>query len=239
MMKRIFLFGVFFAFIGCTDDVTHENVERQNPHNNPEISPDGLKLKWVNGLFFSEYFYHTNGFVDSIYQIDRGGSYVTAKKFVYNDLNQITQITDYEIVKQAPKYNRKDVTYYTYNAINQIISTLIYDQNGVAINYQTHSYNRNGMLNNPSYIVIENGNVVKHRTTQYEFDGTINPHYNLYPQAYRVLKFINKNNITLTKYSDEDYHVHTLKYNEADYIIEEHISNTPLDAEDYRGFTYY
>lgn len=56
MMKRIFLFGVFFAFIRCTDDVTHENVERQNPHNNPEISPDGLKLKWVNGFFFRNIF---------------------------------------------------------------------------------------------------------------------------------------------------------------------------------------
>lgn len=113
-----------------------------------------------------------------------------------------------------------------------------YDQNNVAIQYRTFTYNRDGSLFNPSLKIV-NENVVKEGGVTYEFDNTRNPIYNIYPKAYRILNSVNKNNITLTKYSDTNFHEHTLKYNSLDYIVEEKISNMPTDTNDHIGYLYY
>lgn len=238
-MKKTALILFVFSLMACSnDDFLRSDLERQRNNQVAEIAPEGLKLKYKGGLYSDSYFYHANGFVDSISWFNNWQGNSAAQKFIYDKLNRIVAKKSYEIVPQAPKFNKIDITYYKYNSINQIISSLTYDKDSVAIAYNTYSYNKDGSLYNPS-VKIENGNIVKEGSVTYEFDNTPNPLYNIYPKAYRILNYVNKNNITLTKYSNDYFHVHTLKYNDKGYIIEEKISNMPTDTNDHIGYSYY
>lgn len=238
-MKKSVLLLFFFSIIACSDDnFSRNDFERQRNNQVAETAPDGLKLKSKGSLYSYTYFYHTNGFVDSIRWYNNWQGNSISKKFTYDNLNRIISIKTYDIVPQAPKFNKIDITYYKYNSINQIISSLTYDKDSVAIAYNTYTYNKDGSLFNPS-VKIVNGNIVKEGSVTYEFDQTPNPLYTIYPKAYRILNQVNKNNITLTKYSNDYFHIHTLKYNDKGYIIEEKISNMPLDTDDHFGYSYY
>src|SRR5690606_13084694 len=137
-----------------------------------------------------------------------------------------------------PQSNKKETTYYSYNTKNKIISATTYDKDSVAIAYKTFSYNSDGTLFSPS-VKIVNGNIVKEGSVTYEFDNTVNPLYIIYSILYRILNSIYKNNISLTKYSENNFHKHTLKYINENYIIEEKISNMLIDSNDHFGNLYY
>lgn len=238
-MKKSVLLLFFFSIIACSDDnFSRNDFERQRNNQVAETAPDGLKLKSKGSLYSYTYFYHTNGFVDSIRWYNNWQGNSISKKFTYDNLNRLISIKTYDIVPQAPKFNKIDITYYKYNSINQIISSLTYDKDSVAIAYNTYTYNKDGSLFNPS-VKIVNGNIVKEGSVTYEFDQTPNPLYTIYPKAYRILNQVNKNNITLTKYSNDYFHIHTLKYNDKGYVIEEKISNMPLDTDDHFEYSYY
>jgi len=239
-MKKILLFCTVLIFTACSDDFPMREGLEGTPGFGltAETPPEGLKLKSIGGLFSSQYYYHENGFVDSIYKINTWQGDVFTKKFIYNNLNQIIEVHSNEELPYAPDYNQKQIAYYTYNSVNQIISSITYDKNNVAIKYYTYSYNDDGTLLNPNKI-IEKENLVREGSVKYQFDNTRNPVYNIYPKAYRLINYISKNNIIVTETDDEVLHIHTLKYNNENYIIEEHISNMPLDSDDRRGFSYY
>lgn len=238
-MKNTLFILFLFSLISCSDDdFLRSDLERQRNNQVAETTPDGLKLKSKGSLYIYSYFYNNNGFVDSINLLNTIQGNYTSEKFIYNNLNRIVAKKSYDIILQAPQYNETNITYYKYNSINQIISSLTYDKDSVAIAYNTYSYNKDGSLFNPN-VKIENGNIVKEGTVTYEFDKYPNPLYTIYPKAYRILNHVNKNNITLTKYSDGYFHVHTLKYNDKGYIIQESISNMPPDTNDHLGYTYY
>lgn len=239
LMKNILCLFFISSLISCADDdFLRSDLERTRNNQVAEIPLDGLKLKSKGGLYSYSYFYNTNGFVDSIIWFNNWQGDSEGQKNFYDNLNRIVAKKSYKIIPQAPKYNTTDITSYKYNSINQIISSLTYDKDSVAIAYNTYSYNKDGSLFDPS-IKIENGNIVKEGSVTYEFDNTPNPLYTIYPKAYRILNHVNKNNITLTKYSNDYFHVHTLKYNDKGYIIEEKISNMPTDTNDHIGYTYY
>lgn len=239
MKNSVFLFFVF-SIIACSDDdFLRSDLERQRNNEVAETPPEGLKLKLKGGLYYTHFYHNANGFVDSTYSSDSWHGYEEVmEKYIYNEQNQIVECKIYYSFPHYPQKNRKEITYYAYNAKNQIISTTKYDQNNVAIQYSTFTYNRDGSLFNPSLKIV-NENVVKEGGVTYEFDNTRNPIYNIYPKAYRILHAINKNNITLTKYSENNFHEHTLRYNDVNYIVEEKISNMPTDTNDHIGYLYY
>ena len=239
-MKKTALLLSFFCLTACsTDDFLRSDLERERNNQIAEIPPEGLKLKLKGGLYYTHFYHNANGFVDSTYSSDSWLGYEEVmEKYIYNEQNQIVERRiDYSF-PYYPQSNRKETTYYTYNDKNQIISSTTYNQNNVAIQYLTFSYNRDGTLFNPS-VKIVNENVVKEGGVTYEFDNTRNPIYNIYPKAYRILNSVNKNNITLTKYSENNFHEHTLRYNDVNYIVEEKISNMPTDTNDHIGYLYY
>ena len=240
-MKNILYLVFIFSLISCADDdFLRSDLERLRNNQVAETPPEGLKLKSKYGLLSQQFFYNQNGFIDSISSYHSWGDDFS-QKYIYNNLNQIIE---YRYVVDEPHYPqayKKEITFYTYNTFNQIISSLTYDKNNIAIAYKTFNYNKDGTLFSPNK-VIANGNVVQDGSTKYQFDTFRNPYYNIYPKAYRILNFINKNNILLTErnYTSEVHiNVHTLKYNSENYIIEEHISDMPLDTDDHRGFSYY
>ncbi len=239
-MKKLVLLLFVFSLTACSnDDFLRSDFDRQRTNEVVETPPEGLKLKSKGGLYYTHFFHNTNGFVDSTYSSDSWLGYEEVmEKYNYNEQNQIVECKIYYSFPHYPQNNRKEITYYTYNAKNQIISTTTYDQNNVAIQYRTFTYNRDGSLFNPSLKIV-NGNVVKEGGVTYEFDNTRNPLYNIYPKAYCILHAVNKNNITLTKYSESNYHEHTLRYNDVNYIVEEKISNMPTDTNDHIGYSYY
>jgi len=239
MRKLIFLLSIFSLMACADDDFLRNDFERQRNNEIAETTPEGLKLKSKGALYYTQFFHNKNGFVDSTYSSDSWHGYnEVMEKYIYNKQNQIVECKIYYSYPHYPQSNRQEITYYNYNEENQIISRTTYDQNKTAIAYQTFTYNRDGSLFNPSLKIV-NENVVKEGGVTYEFDNTRNPLYNIYPKAYRILHAINKNNITLTKYSQSNYHEHTLRYNDVNYIVEEKISNMPTDTNDHIGYLYY
>ncbi|WLD22660.1 hypothetical protein NU10_07905 [Flavobacterium dauae] len=242
-MKNIIFLFLLVILVSCEDDIypVEENGILPEQEQIVETPPEGLKLKNKYGLISVEYFYNSNGFVDSLVSTDNWLGDYSTKKYIYNEINQIIERRYTEVIPNDPQYNKKEITYYTYNTANQIISSLTYDKNNVAIGYKTYNYNSDGTLFDTSKKVV-NGNVVQEGSTKYQFDTFRNPYYNIYPKAYRILNFVNKNNILVTEYysgTDIYTNIHTLEYNSDNYIISEYISNMPLDTDDRRGFDYY
>lgn len=240
-MKNILFVCFIFSFISCgNDDFLRNDLERQRNNQVAETPPEGLKLKYKHGLFSQQFFYNTNGFVDSI-NIYHSWGYDFSEKYIYNDLNQIIEYRYVLDDSDYPQAYKKEITYYTYNSINQIVKHVTFDDNNDKIDSITYKYTKDGNLLNANKKVV-NGNLVQDALRKYEFDTFRNPYYNIYPKAYRIINYINKNNILVTEniYGSNNYkNIHTLKYNSENYIIEEDISNMPLDSDDHRTFEYY
>lgn len=240
MKKTVLLLSIFSLTACSDDDFLRSDLERDRNNQIVETPPEGLKLKYKYGLVSQQFFYNQNGFVDSIYNYHSWGVDFS-QKYIYNKLNQIIEVRYNETVPQRPEYNKKDITFYTYNSINQITSAVTYDKDNVAIEHLTYNYNRDGSLFDANKKVI-NENLVEDGHRKYEFDSFRNPYYNIYPKAYRIINYINKNNILKTEStfgSDIYINIHTLKYNKENYLIEEHISDLGLDTDDHRHFTYH
>lgn len=247
-MKKILLFCTVLIFTACSDDFPmRENLEgTPGVGLTAETPPEGLKLKSVSSMYSPRFFYHPNGFVDSIHGYSGFSTlYEISKKFIYNDLNQIVESREYSEYPDYPESAEKVIIYYEYNRKNQIVSQNRYDEENKLISNTNYSYNSDGSLIHPYKIVVDENLVEENYSNshiKYQFDSTRNPYYNIYPKAYRIIKHINKNNIIITEnyYSfDTIINHHTLKYNTDNYVIEEHISNLPLDVQEYTSFSYY
>lgn len=235
-MKKLLFFCLALSLAACEDDikdVTEKNI--------PETPPQGLKMKMKEGYFTHKFFYHSNGFVDSI-SITRNNT--TSEKFIYNNLNQVVEVRYHSGHPDFPQYDKDEITYYTYNSQDQIDTAKTYDKNNTLLKSESYSYNSDGSLNNPMMTVKDENLIIQKSgtgTSTFTFDSFRNPYYNIYPKAYRTIKYINKNNIIKR---DETYGSTTvvypsvLKYNPQNYIIEERIQNAPLDSDDYNQFFY-
>jgi len=146
-MKKIIFFCIAISFIACNDEV---NDEPTNTSVIAETPPKGMKLKQKEGENIEHYFYHSNGFIDSIAAENRDR---ISKKFIYNELNQISVMRYWYKHATNPQYNRNDITYYIYNSSNQIISSKTYGKNDAMISFATYTYNSDGSLYNPVKIV--------------------------------------------------------------------------------------
>lgn len=218
-MKKLLLCSIVLFLTSCsTDDFNEQPVFL---HESP---PEGLKIRLVEGDEVTHYFYHANGFVDSIAKV--GKDVITTEKFIYNNNNQI--IKQETTKKQAAEtlFYIYTTSYFTYNYKNQIASTKTYNGNNDLIKKSVHNYNEDGTLYNPTHIV-KDGNLIQQNakglSNTFTFDTHRNPFFNIYPKAYRILKYINKNNITLQVTQTTNYtngYAYTLRYNEQGYIIQ-------------------
>lgn len=113
-MKRIALYIFGFLMIGCTSDDVTNRVDL------PEIetSPSGLKIKQVEGDNITQYFYHKNGFIDSISFI---GENIIAEKIIYNNTNQIIEKRYASKKASDTNFSIYNSTYFAYNNKKQII----------------------------------------------------------------------------------------------------------------------
>jgi hypothetical protein len=242
-MKNILFFFFIFSLISCADDdFLSSDLERQRNTLTPETPSEGLKLKHKFGFVFTNFHYHTNGFVDSTYTSDIMSGYQNiSEKFIYNKLNKIVERTIYNVYPYNPQSNKIVKIKYRYNLKNQIVSAIVIEEGTTIQDTLYYKYNQDGSLINPNKKVI-NENLVQDGSTKYQFDTLRNPYYNIYPKAYRIINYINKNNVLVTEntYGSNVYtNIHTLKYNSEDYIIEEHISDMGLDTDDHREFIYH
>lgn len=242
-MKKIVLLLSVFCLTACSDDnFLKSDLGRQRNNQIVETPPEGLKLKFKDGFIFTNFHYHKNGFVDSTYTSDIMRGYENiSEKFIYNKFNKIVERTIYHEYSYNPQSNKIIKIKYKYNLKDQIVSAIITNEGTTIQDTLYYKYNKDGSLLNPNKKVI-NENLVEDGHRKYEFDSFRNPYYNIYPKAYRIINYINKNNILKTEStfgSDVYINIHTLKYNKENYLIEEHISDMGLDTDDHRQFTYH
>lgn len=240
-MKNIYILVLMTTFLyGCNDEIfdIQDTVTA-------EIPLVGLKLKSKSGFISESFYYHSNGFVDSISSYHLfGGTF--ADKFIYNNSNQIIEIRNQEQFTNNPSSIEKKFYYFHYNNLNQIINKTTYNENNVLIDIVTYTYTSNGALNNANKTVL-NENLISESgggtLITYIHDTSINPYYNIYPKAYRTINYINKNN-TLKQVNVYDnletiINEHQLQLNELNYKVKEFITNMGLDADDSRTYIYY
>ncbi|MBA5791641.1 hypothetical protein H1R17_10480 [Flavobacterium sp. xlx-214] len=234
-MRNILLF-LCLCFIACDDEIHPSNDEVIIA----ETPPEGMKIKQKEGNSSQEYFYHNNGFIDSIYT-NKG--YIATEKFIYNKKNQITEVRVNYRNANASEFTTK-ITNYTYNDANQIILMEVYDKNNVLIDIKNYTYNADGTLYNPVKIV-ENENLVKENAPDtyitFKYDANPNPYYNIYPKAYKILNYINKNNLKLKTLKNSYQNLqwsHELSYNDNKYVTYEIIRNYENGYETNK-FHYY
>ena len=222
-MKNLLFLFLCLIIMGCDDEIHPLNDEVIIA----EAPPNGMKIKQMEGKSSQEYFYHSNGFIDSI-STDKGTT--AAEKFIYNNKNQIIEVRVNYKNTNDKEFN-KNTTYYTYNDDNQIILKEVYDKSSVLIDIKSYTYNTDGTLYNPVKIV-ENENLVKENAPDtyitFKYDTNPNPYYNIYPKAYKILNYINKNNLKLKTLKNSYQSLqwsYDLKYNDEKYITYEVIRN--------------
>lgn len=240
-MKKVLVFAVMVtSFYSCNDEIF--DIQEVD---NVEMPPAGLKLKSKKGLISERFYYHSNGFVDSISSYHLfGGTF--ADKFIYNNSNQIIEIKAQEQFTNNSSSIKKKFYYFHYNNLNQIISKSTYDENNVLLDSITYTYTSNGVLNNANKTVL-NENLISESgggtLITYIHDTSINPYYNIYPKAYRTINYINKNN-TLKQVNVYDnletiINEHQFELNELNYKVKEFITNMGVDTDDSRTYNYY
>lgn len=229
-MKKIIFICIGFTVISCDDAISLESIEEKQIAENPVA---GLKIRLKESentakKFTTEFFYNKNGFIDSIHTIKQN---IVSEKFIYNDLNQIVEVRAFSKNINESDYSVKNRTYYKYNNMNQIVNLETYNKNNILFNIQNYTYNIDGSLYNPVKIV-ENENLVKENSSDsyitFEYDVYPNPYYNIYPKAYKILNYINKNNLKLKKLKNSYQNLqwsYELSYNDDKYVTYEIIQN--------------
>src|SRR5690606_33026204 len=97
------------------------------------------------------YFYHANGFVDSIAKV--GKDVIITEKFIYNDQNQIIKQKTYKKKTTETLFSIYTTSFFTYNYKNQIASTKTYNDNNILKEKSLHNYNDDRTFYNPIHIV--------------------------------------------------------------------------------------
>lgn len=242
-MKKVYIFLSIAIFISCSDD--NAAIDQSN-ESLIEIAPEGLRLKTKNGMYLENYYYHSNGFVDSIHKTYQYGSPTTiSEKYMYNEYNQLTQI---KVVSQWPNDPQSLTTkthQFTYNNQNQItIETVSNENNDVVLSYN-YSYNAQNDLISEG-IVYQNGQILSESIENYQnvynYNTNINPFFIIYPSAYKKLRQISVNDVvqkTISNDLDTIIQSHSIEYNTNGFKIKEQIENAYPDTEDYIIYTYY
>lgn len=218
-MKKLLYFVSISFFCSCQNIDDYE--DNTTTHIVPETPPEGLKLKKRENIYMYEYYYHANGFVDSVYV--KKGEKVNTHKFFYNNLNQI--IEDQHIIRDLANVSSNTIktTSYYYNDQNQILATKVRDENEQLIEHNVFNYNKDGSLYNPT-ATVENENLItfngRDNYNICTFDSNRNPMYNIFPKAYRIINYINKNNIKtriIRSFRADIRYNYSLSYNAENY----------------------
>src|SRR5690606_22983506 len=107
-MKKLLFCSIILFLTNCsTDDFSEKYVLLH------ETPPEGLKIRLVEGDEVTRYFYHANGFVDSIAKV--GKDVITTEKFIYNDQNQIIKQKTYKKKTTETLFSIYTTSFFTYN----------------------------------------------------------------------------------------------------------------------------
>lgn len=233
-MKKLILFSsIAFALTSCNND-DNTNNEPQNPSYNNQI----LKLKEFRALATSKYFYHENGFVDSISTTRLGNTPTNIEsKLHYNSENRLTSMERWVDVSNTNEtIYEKDL--FEYNNKNLIVIKKVYDENQNLKQTLNYTYNTDGNLDETGQ-VYANGNLVQDGNITYSYDNKKNPFFEMYPLAYIRMNQINKNNLTQTNNQTETLETINWMYNQNGYPISFQKSPVlPADI-DYAEYIYY
>lgn len=233
-MKKLILFSsIAFALISCNND-DNTNNEPQNPSDNNQI----LKLKEFRALATSKYFYHENGFVDSISTTRLGNTPTNIEsKLHYNSENRLTSMERWVDVSNTNEtIYEKDL--FEYNNENLIVIKKVYDENQNLKQTLNYTYNTDGNLDEIGQ-VYANGNLVQDGNITYSYDNKKNPFFEMYPLAYIRMNQINKNNLTQTNNQTETLETINWMYNQNGYPISFQKSPVLPDDIDYAEYIYY
>lgn len=233
-MKKLILFSsIAFALISCNND-DNTNNEPQNPSDNNQI----LKLKEFRALATSKYFYHENGFVDSISTTRLGNTPTNIEsKLHYNSENRLTSMERWVDVSNTNEtIYEKDL--FEYNNENLIVIKKVYDENQNLKQTLNYTYNTDGNLDETGQ-VYANGNLVQDGNITYSYDNKKNPFFEMYPLAYIRMNQINKNNLTQTNNQTETLETINWMYNQNGYPISFQKSPVLPDDIDYAEYIYY
>ena len=143
---------------------------------------------------------------------------ITSGKIIYNNQNQIIKHE-----KHKKKLLKRCFQFIPFRILpiitkNQITSTKTYNGNNILKEKSVHNYNEDGTLYNPTHIVKDCNLIqqnAKGLSNTFTFNTHRNPFFNISPKAYRILKYINKNNITLQVTQATNYtnaYIYTLRY---------------------------
>lgn len=231
-MKKIFLLSALtFSIISCSSDA---NLDNEKEYSNETT----MKLKEFNAITSSKYFYHENGFLDSI-SIIGGGMNTTnvQSKFYYDSENKLDSV--YRWIKPTSPENlifEKDI--FEYNDQSLIETKKIFDENNNLKRSLSYSYNSEGYLDisNDTYL---NGNLIKSGGITYTFDDKRNPFYEMYPLAYVRMNQINKNNETSFSIGLETLGITNWSYNQNGYPISFQKNPVLPDDIDFAEYIYY
>lgn len=214
------------------------NNDDNNNHQNPSEETTKMKLKEFRGISTSKYFYHENGFVDSISVIGGGISQINiSEKFIYDSQNNIQTIET--IVKTySNQMIEHKIRSFIYNELNQIETVNSHVVNRDAYMSMDYNYDSEGHLL-ISGRVYSNENLIQEGNLLYSYDDKKNPFYVMYPLAYVRLSDINKNNGTSTSNATETFETINWTYNQNDYPVSFQKSPVQPDDVDYAEYIYY
>jgi len=234
MKKAILLTILSIIAISCNNDDSSDNNEPQNPSENETT----MKLKEFRGITTSKYYYHQNGFVDSISVI--GGGMIQnniSKKFIYDSQKNLQTIET--IVKSYSNETiDHNISTYLYNNLNQIKTVITQGVDNNAYISMNYNYNSEGLLNS-SGRTYSNENLIQEGNITYTYDDKKNPYYEMYPLAYVRLNEINKNNTTSISNETETLVIINWTYNQKGYPVSFQKSPVIQDALNFAEYIYY
>nr|WP_297308369.1 hypothetical protein [uncultured Flavobacterium sp.] len=231
MKKNLLFTAIILALFSCNNN-DNSSIEPQNPNENETT----MKLKEFRALATSKYFYHENGFVDSI-STSRAGNIPTEiqTKLHYNSENKLISMERWVDVSNETIYEN-DI--FEYNNENLIITKKVYDQNQNLKQNFNYTYDSDGYLNNSNLTYIE-GNLVQDGSFTYSYDNKKNPFFEMYPTAYIRMNQINKNNQTSTNNATETLENINWSYNQNGYPVSFQKSPVLPDDIDFAEYIYY
>ena len=211
MKKNLLFTAIILALFSCNNN-DNSSIEPQNPNENETT----MKLKEFRALATSKYFYHENGFVDSI-STSRAGNIPTEiqTKLHYNSENKLISMERWVDVSNETIYEN-DI--FEYNNENLIITKKVYDQNQNLKQNFNYTYDSDGYLNNSNLTYIE-GNLVQDGSFTYSYD--------------------NKNNQTSTNKATETLENINWSYNQNGYPVSFQKSPVLPDDIDFAEYIYY
>ena len=242
-MKKLYIsLPILFLLFSCNDDSQLGDDLIQEKDNTLVEQPiQGQKLKKMEDKSgIHHYFYNSAGFIDSIYHTDREFSSFATSKFHYNNHNKVTSIVEIDgegtIETPINQVERKYI--FSYNSKNQIIKEEIFNGGNILIKTNDFNYTNDGYLQSDN-LYFNNGNLITERdpypyedgftSYTYTYNNKLNPFYIIYPDAYKKIRLINKNDVVSKLITDEingnfkvDYELEYNTYDFKSYQLEKY-----------------